>query len=217
MGAGLRSWHGILDGLRALAPAGMLDDPRFSDLDVRDQAELIRRRFESPEAYQRAFSSLLAGSRYALAHGLLASLRTKEAVTTNYDGLFEMASSTAGRTCVVLPYEPVVRQDRWLLKLHGSVNHPGELVLTRNPPGLPARGGALFGVLQAMLLTRHMLFVGYSLTDDTFHKVMHEVRQARAGVRGEVGTALVLFEDPLLHELWGDDLEIVAYGPAPGG
>ena len=216
MGAGLRSWQGLLEALKDLAPNDTLNDPRFSELAVRDQANLIRRHFESPNAYQAAFSSLLAGSRYSLAHGLLASLRTREAVTTNYDGLFEMAASTAGRSCAVLPYEPVVQQDRWLLKLHGSVNHPGDLVLTRDDYlGLPARAGALFGVLQAMLLTRHMLFVGYSLTDDTFHKVMHEVRQARTGVPGKVGTALVLFDDPLLEELWGDDLDIVAMAPRP--
>lgn len=218
MGAGIRSWQGLLDGLRGLTSTPLPDDERFADLDVRDQAHLIRRHFESSEAYQQAFSTLLATSRYALAHGLLASLRTREAVTTNYDGLYEMAASTAGRTCAVLPYEPVVKQDRWLLKLHGSVTHPGDLVLTRDDYlGLPSRAGALFGVVQAMLLTRHMLFVGYSLTDDSFHKVMHEVRQARVGVDGKVGTALVLFDDPLLEELWGDDLEIVAMAPRPAG
>ena len=46
-----------------------------------------------------------------------------------------------------------------------------------------------------MLMTRRMLFVGYSLTDDSFHKVMHEVRQPRRGT-GKVGTTVVPLEDP---------------------
>jgi len=218
MGAGLQSWQGLLDQLLEMVDVPIVDHERFRQLDVRDQAHLLRRHFSTPERYRSAFATQLSSSRYALAHGLLASLRTREAVTTNYDDLYERAVSTAGRTCAVLPYEPVVSQDRWLLKLHGTVDRPDEIVLTRDDYlGLPTRAGALFGVLQAMLMTRHMLFVGYSLTDDTFHKVMHEVRQARGSVPGKVGTALVLFDDPLLEELWGDMLDIVSVAPRPEG
>ena len=218
MGAGLQSWQGLLDQLLELVDVPIADHQRFRQLDVRDQAHLLSRHFTTPERYRSAFKSQLSSSRYSLAHGLLASLRTREAVTTNYDQMYERAVSTAGRTCAVLPYEPVVSQDRWLLKLHGTVERPDEIVLTRDDYlGLPARAGALFGVLQAMLMTRHMLFVGYSLTDDTFHKVMHEVRQARGAVPGKVGTALVLFDDPLLEELWGDTLDIVSVAPRPEG
>jgi len=66
-------------------------------------------------------------------------------------------------------------------------------------------------------VTARTLFVGYSLTDDTFHKVMHEVRKARGPLTGPVGTAVVLFDDPLLEELWGDTLEIVPLAPRPRG
>ena len=41
-----------------------------------------------------------------------------------------------------------------------------------------AEGVALAGIVQAMLLTRHMLFVGYSLSDDNFHRLVHQVRAA---------------------------------------
>ena len=216
MGAGLKSWQGLLDELLLRADQPIADTERLRQLDVRDQAHLISKHFATPEGYRAAFSGLLESRRYSLAHGLLASLRTREAITTNYDDLYERAASTAGKTCAVLPYEPVLKHDRWLLKLHGTVDRPDEIVLTRHDYlGLPARAGALFGVLQAMLMTRHMLFVGYSLTDDSFHQVMHEVRQARAGVPGKVGTAIVLFDDPLLEELWGDELDIVAIAPQP--
>lgn len=35
------------------------------------------------------------------------------------------------------------------------------------------------GRVQGMLLMRHMMFVGYSLKDEDFHELMHEVRAAR--------------------------------------
>lgn len=211
MAAGLKSWNGLIDALIARAGIGDDDASRLKELDARDQAELLEHRFGSREAYNAALLEELQGdARYSLSHGLLASLHTRENVTTNYDTLFEQATSTASRRCAVLPNEPVIDQDRWLLKLHGSIEAPNDIVLTRaDYLGLPERSGALFGVLQAMLMTRHMLFVGYSLTDDTFHRVMHEVRRARRGHEGPVGTALVLFRDDLLEELWGDVLRFV--------
>ena len=217
--AGLKSWDGLIDALIKRAGITGDDAVRLKELDVRDQAELLEHRFGSRKIYNATLLEELQGdARYSLSHGLLASLHTRENVTTNYDTLFEQATSTANRRCAVLPTEPVIDQDRWLLKLHGSIEQPDEIVLTRGDYlGLPERSGALFGVLQAMLMTRHMLFVGYSLTDDTFHRVMHEVRRARRGHEGPVGTALVLFKDPLLEELWGDVLRFVPMMERPPG
>ena len=95
------------------------------------------------------------------------------------------------------------------------------MVFTRDDYlGLPNRAGALFGLVQAMLLTRHMFFVGYSLSDESFHKVLHEVRAARRGTSHKVtqnkqqarlGTALVLNPEPFFHKLFEQDLNIVPF------
>ena len=76
---------------------------------------------------------------------------------------------------------------------------------------VPTRQGALFGLVQALLMTRHMLFVGYSLTDEDFYQVVYEVPLARAGARdtGRFGTVPSPFEDTLMRELWEGDLEVV--------
>ena len=34
-----------------------------------------------------------------------------------------------------------------------------------------------------MLITKHMLFVGFSLNDDNFHKIMDAVRAAMSGTK----------------------------------
>ena len=54
-----------------------------------------------------------------------------EVVTTNYDQLFEVAYGAVGRTPSVLPH--AIRPDakRWVLKMHGCVSHPEDIVLTR--------------------------------------------------------------------------------------
>ena len=67
-------------------------------------------------------------------------------------------------------------------------------------------------------MTKHMLFVGYSLTDDSFHRVMHEVRTVVGKPRGDdrFGTAVLLFRDPNVEKLWGDLLHVVAVNPTEG-
>jgi hypothetical protein len=76
---------------------------------------------------------------------------------------------------------------------------------------MPRQYGALMGLVQGLLLMRHMMFVGYSLQDEDFHEVVHEVRAARGGpaADGTRGTVLTLFHDELEQELLADDLEVV--------
>ena len=142
-------------------------------------------------------------------------------MTTNYDRLFETAveANRGEHELAVLPYEPVKPGGRWLLKLHGSIDHEEDIVLTRaDYLGLPSQRGALVGLVQAMLLTRHMLFVGYSLSDEDFHSVMNDVSRARAGMLDapKIGTAMTLFDDPIFNELWSNELDIVAVTEDPG-
>ena len=100
---------------------------------------------------------------------MLASLPSNEAVTTNFDGLFESARTTDGRRLAILPENAVDAEGRWLLKLHGTVTRPDEMVLTRSDYlDMPRRYGALMGLVQGLLMMRHMMFVGYSLRDEDF-------------------------------------------------
>jgi hypothetical protein len=144
-------------------------------------------------------------------------LPTREAVTTNYDRLFEEAVDAVDGPIAVLPYQPASAGQRWLLKLHGSIERDDSIVLTRNDYlSVPSRHSALFGLVQAMLITKHMLFVGYSLTDEDFHQLVYEVRLARSDGDGErLGTVLTLFDDPLFDDLWAGDLTVVPMAPAP--
>jgi len=213
MGADLPGWQGLLD---ELAAGEGIDIERLHLLDVRDQAQVLANRI-GHEKFRALLKVRFQTSDYALAHGLLASLDPHEVVTTNYDTLMEQAFGTARRPAI-LP-STSVPGGRWLLKLHGTVEEEASMVLTRaDYLGLPERSQALLGIVQAMLMTRDMLFVGYSLSDDSLHRVVHEVRRARGTTaEGKLGTVLTLFDDPLLEELWGRDLDIVPVAAALTG
>ncbi len=217
-GAGLPVWQSLLDTLWD-GHEDAVDVVARRGLDVRDQAMLLAKRlaYASPDSARSLSDELqarLGKDRYSLAHGLLASLGIRESVTTNFDCLYESAvRASAAQNVAVLPYEPVRPNQPWLLKLHGSVDREG-IVLTRDDYlGAADTHGALFGIVQAMLMTKHMIFVGYSLSDEDFHRLVFEVRAAlklATGSKQKLGTVLTLFEDPLRAELWRDEFTVVS-------
>ena len=212
--AGLPDWKHLLAALAKKAGFDETAQSRLEVLDVLDQAALLSSRL-GEAAMADHIAALLDVPHHGLSHGLIANLPVKEIATLNYDQLHELAAAGADYKLSVLPYEPVT--DRWLLKMHGCVA-PGrrqDIVLTRSQYlGFTQHRASLTGLVQALLVTKHMLFVGFALGDDHFHSVVHDVRRALgdADRKGRLGTALVLEPDELQEELWEKDLWYVATG-----
>lgn len=215
--AGLPSWEELL---RLLASERMPDAlvQGWQGLSELDRAALVQRRLRPGETMGTAVAALLQGlaRRHALGHALLANLPVDEVVTTNYDDLFEGASRDVDRPCKIIPGQPVARGERFILKMHGCVTRPQSIVLTREDYlKFQENRTALAGIVQALLLTRHMLFVGFGFADDNFHRIAHAVRsalrgEASGGRPGPFGTNLVVGDKSLVRELWADDLDWIA-------
>jgi hypothetical protein len=213
--AGLPLWS---DLVASLSEAGQLPPElrqSFAALDVLDQAVVLRRLFEKRGSdFRAAVVDLTSADRYGLAPVLLAGLRSREAVTLNYDALYELAAEDVGNPVTLLPDDPARADRGWLLKLHGSVSSPSSIVLTRDDYlSFGKARAALASLAKAMLLTRHLLFVGFGFRDDHFHELMHEVREVlpKDGPNPrKLGTALMLREDLMQRELWGHDVDLVA-------
>lgn len=206
-GAGLPTWSALLDQLAAQAGLSEAERTGLEQLGYLDRAQVIDRRL-GDEAVGDAVSEQLGRyTEHGLAHALLAGLPVTEFITTNYDALFEAASDAARRPVAVLPYAPDADRSRWLLKLHGCVTRPDDIVLTREHYlRYGAKNAALEGIVQAMLITRRMLYVGFSLDDDNFHRIVDAVRRAIGGQDRELGTVLALTRNELVEQLWGEEL-----------
>lgn len=225
VGAGLPAWGDLLKGLADDARMDKREREALARLNVLDQARIVEKRLvaHGRELRVAVRDRISAVGHVSLAHSLLAALPVTEVVTTNYDCLFELASQGAGHSTAVLPYQSVSGHDRWLLKLHGSVTHPHDIVLTREDYMRYADSrAALAGIVQSLLITRHMLFVGFSLTDDNFQLIVDDVHKAIWGSdhpatpAAPFGTALLLHRDPLLEELWRVDLDLVSMDQGDG-
>ncbi|MBI1913490.1 MAG: SIR2 family protein [Planctomycetes bacterium] len=210
--AGLSSWNGLLE---QLAGADLACDPDFRALGALDQARVVKALLPKDCTLGQAVADRLGATHYSVVHALLATLPTTEAVTTNYDTLFEMASAAVGRPVDVLPYQAASGSRPWLLKLHGCVSQPADIVLTREDYlRYDSSRAALAGLVQGLLITRHMLFVGFSLVDDNFHRIADAVR--RAVKREPFGTSLSVAGNRLLRQVWDRDLDWVELGGLPG-
>jgi len=214
--AGAPTWRGLIEHLSR--GAGLTDAERTELLDgprsALDQAAILRSRFERRPNGGRAFRTAIADAvrleRYGLAPALIASLRTEQAITLNYDSLFEQASHDAGFARRIIPSGGDEHAKAWLLKLHGSVDDPETIVLTRDDYlGFNANRASLSAIVKANLLTRHLLFVGFGLADDHFHEIVHDVQRALPERGRSRATALTLCDDPLDAELWQGSLDLV--------
>lgn len=205
--AGLPSWRGLLQECVKRSPdvaASQLDG-----LDPLDQAELLRRAMG--EDFEKTIAELCTTQQHAIAHALLASLGCHEVVTTNFDRCFELAAEAASSTpTLVMPWEVPHGRQPWLLKLHGDADRPGSIVLTRRHfVRYDASSRPAASVLQALLLTRHLLVVGASLTDDNLLRLTHEVASFRGqhGTPQVYGTVLDVEEPGNRQRLWAGELD----------
>lgn len=104
----------------------------------------------------------------------------------------------------------------WLLKLNGDIKVPNSVVLTRDDfRQHESESQALRGVVQGLLLTSHLLFVGYSLREQSFLALAGEVTRVRQrGSRDDksrAGTAIALM-DSAVADFGYQDLYSVSMG-----
>ncbi len=236
--AGLPSWDGLLDGLAR--DLGIPDDQIKDLAEIRDplaRAEAIRAVAGADEAaLKRAIAERIERHAHpSLCHCILASLPVEEAITTNYDRLFERAWTPHRTELRVLPYQSVAHGKPWLLKLHGTTVRPGptageqaaprgdDIVVTRTDYAqFDLRWRALASIVETLLVTRHMLFVGFSLADPNFQRMVDTVSRAvRAGETGlssdeHTGTILEVNPTPYLAQVWGGEFHVVSMATARG-
>ena len=115
-------------------------------------------------------------------HRLIASLPATSIWTTNYDGLIEQAYHAARKRLDVKTTpanlaQTLPHRDAILYKMHGDRSQPQEAILTKDDyETYNERRGAFSTILQAELIERTFLFLGFSFTDPNIDYILARVR-----------------------------------------
>ncbi|WP_406364887.1 SIR2 family NAD-dependent protein deacylase [Streptomyces sp. NBC_01546] len=116
-------------------------------------------------------------------HKAFAKLPFDTVVTTNFDFLVEQGYAEERRPCVPLIGESQLAiqhrpEATYLLKLHGDLNHPDQLVATEDDyDGFVRRNPLLATYLSWVLLGHEPVFMGYSLDDADMREVLTLLRE----------------------------------------
>jgi hypothetical protein len=116
-------------------------------------------------------------------HTALVRLGLPLLFTTNYDELIEAAYRQAGLQLRVSISEEqfkarrAERPVRHLVKLHGSIDQPETIVLTRSDYAKArAERNEMLGFLRSEMAETAFLFVGFSLSDPNFNLIHDDIR-----------------------------------------
>jgi hypothetical protein len=213
LSCGLPSWYGLLRQLADIAPTPMTPEQQaalFAEPDPLEQGQLLLQHYPSELALKQEIARICHGPTFSLQHALLASLSSGQVITTNYDLFIEQSTRCAGKSIAVIPYQAPRHVDRWLAKMHGCIQRPEDIVITRQDYDLyQERRSALQGVVESLLITSHMLFVGFSLSDPNFLSIIDSVRAATRHYRQEhafLGTSVQLLPSQELSQHFDQDL-----------
>lgn len=157
---------------------------------------------------------------------ILARLPVRHIWTTNYDKLVETAWDQERKLLDVKSRNNDLGFDRsWahatLYKMHGTVDHPSEVVIAKDDYELYRRERPGFlQVLTGQLVTKQILFLGFSFTDPNLAHLFASIREAfqddgpghyaivRRPKRGAGTGAKRRFEtENIRHALWVEDLQ----------
>jgi hypothetical protein len=174
--AGLPLWRELVEPLRIRL--GLRDAVAPPDV-----AQAFVDRFGRAALERYLLETLGQPRRPGPTHYILARFAASVIFTTNYDRLLERAIEDAQGTApdvIVgdgrIPFVDDARRTT-VVKLHGCLSAPETIVMTRDDyRDYAERHRAMTAYYRSVLLSRTVLFVGFSLTDDNLREIHRSTR-----------------------------------------
>ena len=207
--AGLPLWNDLVEPMRSelgLPPRATDLDPRLDDpLYI---AEIYEQTFGKPRLGTRVVEQLNKVGDPSPLHDTLARLDVPFVYTTNYDRLMETALTNAGKRYSVIfrdadyPYQGTDRDTTVVVKLHGDLGAPSEMVLTKSGVyDYPKSHANISAGFEDKLKTHLALFVGVSMLDPNLEGLFERALRGLVG-HGLKHYILVKDWDPRLEQYY---------------
>ena len=182
-GGSFKGWSEFLDAATKKVQSQSIKKLIRSRLVVGDfliASELLKKNLgeEWPRLLSQEFQQAAATSRL---HDALIKLGQRVVITTNFDKLLETAwaDSQPGRYPTVISKmdEKVFRlfrdDDPYLIKLHGSIDEPEEIVFDKTSYQRTAYANQFYrDLIGTLLLTHTFIFIGFSMEDPAISLVV---------------------------------------------
>ena len=226
--AGLASWDDTIDEMRKTIrrenrsfSASELDT-FLATADHLDTAEVFRDTVGSHAYYRFLRSRFRCAVPPSPLHRAIAHLPVNTMFTSNYDRLLESALRSARRVdpAVVLYPEQLnyIQDDECrVIKVHGDIDHPSTIVLTRRDyASYASRHAEFVDALKSDINATTMLFLGFGLRDPNFVRIYNDARYLYdSGKRRSY--ALMVGTNAVERKMWADeDLTIIAVAKHTG-
>ena len=154
-----------------------------------DEIQLVR----EDDSFYRKLKKLFSDKKPNDIHKLLALLRARYYITTNYDQLFEQAMGRLydpetsgfqfGWVVRTDDLSDVSRQRSTLIKLHGDIEDRNSLVAAKHDYAEHLRSPSLVDQLVNVTLSTHpVVFVGYSISDINLIHLLSRRSEWKSGV-----------------------------------
>jgi len=190
-----REWTDFLKHLASKVPEAMQRNEVsqcIDDADLLTACELVRK-YLSPHVFKtemlKEFSS--NGYRPAKIHDDLSLVDSRLVMTTNFDKLYEnRANQLQDNTVIVKNYydkdvaDVFRRQDRVVLKVHGTIDVSDSTIFTRSQYALARRDyGHFYQLLRGLFVTHTFVFLGASMRDPDMQLLLEDHAYRFEGAR----------------------------------
>ena len=185
--ARLPTWTKLLGNIVKELEQELQDDPNIDELNrMLSAGKLLEVADHCKQALGQRYNDILSeqlrgdGGEIPDPHKAIVQMPFSAVVTTNYDKLLERSYASVGS----LPKTPTHRDvdalgpllfdgSFFILKAHGDIDRPDGMVLTtRDYQEIIHANPAFNTVFSAILLTKAIFFVGYSLNDPDFRLLL---------------------------------------------
>lgn len=164
----------------------------IEEADLLTACELCRK-YLSPPVFKTEMLKEFSGNAYrpAKIHDDLSLVDSRLVMTTNFDKLYEnRANQLQDNTVIVKNYydkdvaDVFRRQDRVVLKVHGTIDVPDETIFTRSQYALARRDyGHFYQLLRGLFVTHTFVFLGASMRDPDMQLLLEDHAYRFEGAR----------------------------------
>jgi SIR2-like domain len=155
----------------------------IEDVDLLTACELARKYLSVPTFRTEMLKEFVGnGYRHAQIHDDLSRVDSRLVMTTNFDKLYEnRANQLQDNTVIVKNYydndvaDVFRRQDRVVLKVHGTIDVPERTIFTRSQYAIARRDyGHFYHLLRGLFVTHTFVFLGTSMRDPDIQMMLED-------------------------------------------